>query len=131
MFDLDLFNPLDGWLGRTRHGPMHRFRFLRTGDFSGVEVEQLMRRYGIRVWGREVTDPETISFLVKERQALWAEYLLCRAGVPLVSPLLDPRNAQPHQRHSSHAMPTPWDQRGIGPHSLIDHIVDWLNRLLG
>ena len=128
--NIDIIDPIDGWLGRLRHGPMHRFTFLRAGDFSGIEVEHLLRGYGIRVWGREVTDSEEIALLVKRKQAVWAEYLLCRAGVPLTTPLLDPRNARYSERHPQRSMPTPWTEHGIGPHSLVDHIVDWLNRLL-
>jgi len=131
MLKIDIIDPIDGWLGRRRHGPMHRFTFSREGDFYGIEVEHLLRRYGIRVWGREVTDPHEIALLVKWKQAGWAEYVLCRAGVPLTCPLIDPRNAKYQQRHAPQTMPTPWNVRGIGPHSLVDHIVDWLNRLLG
>jgi len=131
MAKIDIIDPVDGWVGRLIHGPMHRFSFLRHGGFSGIEAEQTLRQYGIRVWGREVTDAEEIAFLVKAKQARWAEYLLCRAGVPLTCQLLDPRNAQYQQRHAPNSMPTPWQTEGIGPHSLVDHLVDWLNRLLG
>lgn len=128
---IDIIDPIDSLFGRMLHGSMHRFSYSRQGDFTGIDVEHLLRQYGIRVWGREVTDDEEIAFLVKRKQAVWAEYLLCRAGVPLTSPLLDPRNAQYRQRHASNSMPTPWTERGIGPHSLVDHLVDWLDRLLG
>lgn len=127
----DLIDAVDGWIGRLQYGPMHRFSFLRAGDYTGAEVEKLLRRYGIRVWGRELDHPTELAFLVKQRQAIWAEYILCRAGVPLTCALLDPRNSQYQARHVPQAMPTPWDARGIGPHSLVDHVVDWLDRLLG
>lgn len=127
----DLVDTLDGWLGQLMNGPMHRFTFSSAGDFSGVEVEMLLRRYGIRVWGREMNVPGELALLVKRRQAVWAEYILCRAGVPLTCPLLDARNAAYRQHHAPNTMPTPWDKQGIGPHTIIDHLVDWLNRLLG
>jgi len=127
----DLIDPIDAWIGRLTHGPMHRFTFSTAGEFSGVEVEMLLRRYGIRIWGRELDQPDELAFLVKRRQAIWAEYILCRAGVPLTCPLLDARNAQYRQQHAQGSMPTPWDQQGIGPHTFVDHVVDWLNRLLG
>jgi hypothetical protein len=130
LFIPDLVDAIDGWTGRLFHGPMQRFTFLRAGDFTGAEVEQLLRRYGIRVWGRELDHPEELALLVKRKQAIWAEYILCRAGVPLTSPLLDPRNAHYQPRHAPNTMPTPWDERGIGPHSFVDHVVDWLDRLL-
>lgn len=127
----DLIDPIDGWLGQMLNGPMHRFTFSTQGEFTGVEVELLLRQYGIRIWGREMTNPNERAFLVKRRQAVWAEYILCRAGVPLTSPLLDPRNARYRQQHAPDSMPTPWDKQGIGPHTFVDHVVDWINRLLG
>jgi hypothetical protein len=126
----DIINWLDGMIGRAMHGPMHQFTFSRKGDYSGVEVEIILRQYGIRVWGREA-DADEIGILVKRKQAVWAEYLLCRAGVPLTSELLDPRNAAYRQRHAHGAMPTPWTERGIRPHTIIDHIVDWIHRTIG
>jgi len=129
--DLDLLNPLDALVGRLLHGPMHRFTFRRDGGFTGAQVEMLLRQYGIRVWGREVDDRHELALLVKRRQAVWAEYILCRAGVPLTSPLLDPRNEAYRQHHPQGSMPTPWTEGGVGPHTLVDHLVDWLYRLLG
>lgn len=126
----DIADWLDGLWGRIFHGPMHRFTFSRHGDFTGMEVEYLLRQYGIRCWGREMDDPDELAVLVKQKQAIWAEYILCRAGVPLTSQLLDLRNAEYGQRHTG-TMPPPWTQRGIGPHSIIDYLVDWLNRLTG
>ena len=127
----DLINFLDGLVGRMSHGPMHKFTYSRAMDYAGYEVESILRRYGIRIWGRGFTDSDEIEILVKRSQARWAEYLLCRAGIPLTSPLLDPSNASLQNHHPEGAMPTPWDERGVGPHSFIDHVVDWLDRLLG
>jgi len=127
----DLLNPLDGLLGRMAHGPMHRFVFSTQSEFTGADVEMLLRQYGIRIWGREAIGEDELGLLVKQRQAVWAEYILCRAGVPLTSPLLDPRNEHYQERHAPNSMPTPWDERGISAHSVIDHVVDWLNRILG
>jgi hypothetical protein len=110
---------------------MHRFTYSNATGFRGVDVEMLLRQYGVRVWGREVIDDEELALLVKQRQAVWAEYLLCRAGVPLTGNLLDPRNEQYRYRHAPQSMPTPWSKEGIGPHSFVDHVVDWLNRWLG
>lgn len=127
----ELIHPLDGLIGKWLHGPMHRFCFARGAGFTGVEIEMLLRRYGIRIWGREIEDEDEVAFLVKQRQAVWAEYILCRAGVPLTSTLLDPRNEQYRQHHAPGAMPTPWSNDGIGAHSFVDHVVDWLVRLFG
>lgn len=127
----DLINWLDGVSGRLTHGQLYRFTFSTATGFTGVEIEMLLRQYGIRIWGREIIEQKELAFLVKERQAVWAEYILCRAGVPLTSKLLDPRNEQYRQQHAPGSMPTPWSERGIGPHSFVDHVVEWLNRLLG
>jgi hypothetical protein len=110
---------------------MHRFTFSTGGDFSGTEVEMLLRQYGIRVWGRELNHAGELAFLVKQAQAEWAEYVLCRAGVALTCQLLNPRNAEYRLRHEYQSMPRPWTKRGIGPHSFVDYVVDWLDRLVG
>lgn len=47
---------------------------------SGHQVEDTLRHYGIRVWGRRITDDEVIMS-VQARQANWAEHVLLRAGV--------------------------------------------------
>ena len=78
-----------------------------------------------------MNDPTERALLVKQDQAIWAEYLLCRAGVALTSPLLDPRNLAYLNRHAAGSMPTPWTVDGIGAHSFVDHVVDWLDRLVG
>jgi len=127
----DLINWLDGVSGQVINGPLHKFTFSTATGFTGVEIEMLLRQYGIRIWGREILADKELAFLVKTRQAIWAEYILCRAGVPLTGKLLDPRNEQYCQRHAPGSMPTPWSKRGIGPHTFVDYVVDWLYRLLG
>ncbi len=126
----DLIDPIDAFVGKLVYGPMHRFVIHRSGGFSGAEIEMLLRRYGIRIWGREIHDDE-FAFLVKQSQAVWAEYILCRAGVPLSNGLLDQRNAGYRERHEPGTMPIPWDEQGIAPHSFVDHVVDWMVRLFG
>ncbi len=130
-FGPDLPDWLDGLFGQLLHGPMHRFSFSKNAGFSGSDVEHLLRQYGVRVWGREMDDPAELALLVKQRQAIWAEYVLCRAGVPLTCKLLDPRNAGYSATKPAGSMPTPWTETGIGAHTLIDHLVDWLDRWLG
>jgi len=110
---------------------MHRFTFATGTGFTGLEAEKLLRQYGIRIWGREMNRTDERAFLVKKSQAVWAEYVLCRAGAPLTCPLLDPRNAEYRERHPEGSLPIPWDGEGIGAHSLVDHVTDWIDRLLG
>jgi hypothetical protein len=71
------------------------------------------------------------ALLVKRSQAIWAEYVLCRAGVPLTCQMLDPRNREYKSRHSHRSMPIPWTKNGVGARSFVDHAVDWINRLTG
>jgi hypothetical protein len=127
----DLINRIDGLQGQLVHGKLHRFTFLRAGDFTGADVEMTLRRYGIRVWEREVSDPDEIALSVKQRQAVWAEYILCRAGVLLTSELLDKRNSYYRDLHHPNSMPRPWNEQGIRSQTLIDHLVEWLYRIVG
>lgn len=130
MFNLDIISPIDALLGIARHGKMHRFTFDVNSGFTGYKVEKLLRRYGVRVWGRRVSG-STRSFLVKQSQAVWAEYVLCRAGVLLLSPLLDPRNALYPDQHADATMPTPWTEQGVPAISLVDHLGEWLAKFFG
>jgi hypothetical protein len=59
--------------------------------WSGVAVERLLTQRGIRVYGRGFAG-NALCFRVKRRQARWAEYLMLRAGVPVVSAPVDARN---------------------------------------
>jgi hypothetical protein len=108
---------------------MHRFHYYRTSAYNGYRVEKLLRRYGIRVWGRRI-EGDTQSFIVKEKQAVWAEYVLCRAGVPLACELLDPRNAEYPEQHPVDSMPIPWNEKGIPAITFIDHLGEWMAQLI-
>lgn len=116
---------MDGWIGSAFNGPMHRFSFSNQTGHSGVSVEKLLRKYGVRIWGRRLEGDRELSFLVKVKQAEWAEYVMCSAGVPLTTPLLN-------ENHLGVAgkMPTPWTEGGIGAHTYVDHMVELLERIL-
>jgi hypothetical protein len=64
---------------------------LRRTDWSGAQIETLLMRHGVRIWGRGFRG-NRIFFRVKKRQVRWAEYLLLRAGVIITSAIVDPRN---------------------------------------
>jgi hypothetical protein len=130
LFIPDVVNSLDGIFGEIRHGGMHRFRFSSEHGHSGIQVERILRRYGIRVWGREVTVTGDIGFLVKKRQAVWAEYLLLRAGVPLTVPLIEEQNREYASRHTDSQMPTPWSVKGLPLSGLMDTFFESIARLL-
>ena len=124
--NVDIISPIDALFARTRHGKMHRFVFVPASGFNAYRVEKILRQYGIRVWGRKIEAGDNRSFLVKEAQAVWAEYVMCRAGVPLVSPLLDERNAQYPDLHPEGSAPVPWTEQGIGAVGMIDKLGDAL-----
>lgn len=126
----NLISLVDAAYGTARYGRMHRIRYFITSAFNGYDVEKILRRYGVRVWGRE-RDDVTRSLLVKQNQAEWAEYVLCRAGVPLAGELLNPRNADYADMHADSPMPAPWSQNGIGAISAVDHLVDWMAKIVG
>ena len=63
----------------------------RFSSWSGNEIEQLLYRHGVKVWDRGFAGDD-LYFCVKLRQVEWAEYLLLRAGVPVTSKLVEPRN---------------------------------------
>jgi hypothetical protein len=81
----------------TTHRPgWHTFRWLQDSR-PGMDAEHLMRRYGIPVTARHIPGRSVpgveVGFAVPRHQAVWAEYLLCRAGWRVVTPLLDARHA--------------------------------------
>ncbi|MCS7061283.1 MAG: hypothetical protein RMN25_08950 [Anaerolineae bacterium] len=70
----------------------------RNSDWRGIDIEHLLRRHGVKVWDRGILGDE-LYFCVKRRQVKWAEYVLLRAGVPIVSTLIEPRNRHYARRH--------------------------------
>ena len=98
---------IDLAIGTAKHGRLHRFTVMNT---PGIVVESILRRYRIHAYGRsiEVHDGHQLrSFHVNARQARFAEYLLLRAGFPLVGKLIDPRNAAAADLEE---MPAQWQQ---------------------
>ena len=93
-----------------------RIHVPRKAELSGGEIEQLLKRYGVALWGRGFTSgPEgMLFFYVKRRQANWAEYLLTRRGVPIVGQVFNPANAPAGERHQG-TMPRPWADRPRQP----------------
>jgi hypothetical protein len=83
-----------------------RIEFGRDAGWSGVEVERLLRRYGVEIFDRGFTD-RTLWFRVTERQAGWADYLLRRAGVAVVTAPVCAGSAQVWDRYGGE-MPPPW-----------------------
>jgi len=78
----------DGWT---------RLEFLRNAGWSGYEVEKELKRFSIPIHGRGFTRKSkeypqgTLFCYVKREQARWAEYILRRARVPVLT-VIDARN---------------------------------------
>lgn len=130
IFNNDIINPLEAWLASLKHGYLHRFTFYTDTGFTGYKAELILRQYGIPVWGREIASQNEYGFQVKASQSIWAEYLLCRSGVPLSCPLLDPRNAKYRDLHEENTMPVPWQAKGIGASTFIGQIMDFMDSIL-
>lgn len=99
------------------------FYIPRESGWAGGDVEALLRRYGVVVWGRRVTGKYSIMS-VKERQANWAEYLILRQAIPLAGRLFNPANAVYARKHAPGDRPPAWaDRKEDG---LLDRLGDWL-----
>jgi hypothetical protein len=142
----NLIDRAEGLLSGIRYGDMgHQFAIPRAdkgGPFTLAEIEELLARYGVVVFGR-THDANHMYFHVKKRQARWAEYLMLHAGVELCNPPVDERNPGYAASHAPGWMPRPWSEAKReradlekarpttqeAPSKGIGGIVDWLNRL--
>jgi hypothetical protein len=142
----NLIDRAEGLLSGIRYGDLgHQFAIPRAdkgGPFTLAEIEDLLARYGVAVYGR-THDANRMYFHVKKRQARWAEYLMLHAGVELCNATVDERNPGYAASHKPGWMPRPWSQAdderahpaqaqptGQKEESKgFTGIVDWLNRL--
>jgi len=81
---------------------------------TGGQAERILQRAHIPIAGRRITSREAL-FLVKSRQAAWAEYNLLRAGAVLgpTHKIIDPRNVAWAGKFQT-AVPV-WANRGADP----------------
>ena len=87
------------------------------------DVQALLRQYGIKLWGVGYFNNE-LYFRVKKRQAHWAQYVLLRAGVPLLHGMLDGSRAIPGLSQQ----PRPSASES---HDVVGGLLDWVGRLIG
>ncbi len=109
---LDAVNVVDrlgGLILSIRHGGAHTFAIDRT-KHTGQQVEDVLKRYKIAVFGRRITSTHAI-LSVPNKQARWAEYVMLRAGIVPDGPLIDARNAPWAGRHAPGQAPRPWGGR--------------------
>lgn len=103
------------------------FRVPRDCGWRGIEIERLLKRHGVRIWGRGVNGRE-LFFQVKLRQADWAEYLLLRCGIPLTSTLFNPRNLE-YARWYSPGTEPPMRNRNKTKQRAHKSLIDYIIRL--
>ena len=98
----------------------------------GMDAEHLLRRYGVPVRSRYVADDRTEAGCdVPERQAAWAEYLLCRAGWAVTSPLVDANHQALMDRAQRHGASRPIGGGCIKRRGLAAKVHGWLDELTG
>lgn len=144
-------NVIEEFIGLVRatiYGDVgYEFRIRRIdkgGKHSMPEIKGILRNYGVATFWYGFSGGN-IRFRVKKRQARWAEYVLLHAGVELLNPAFDHRNASYAAKHAPGWMPRPWS---AGPRTIAkdatNHesvqepvqekdkgIVAWLDSLLG
>jgi hypothetical protein len=147
---LDLVDPIEGFLSTFRYADWNG-AYRRAGIFGvvseffaslaaincwtiwvqrhagwdGAEIEALLMRHGVRIWGRGFIG-ERIYFRVKKRQARWAEYLLLRRGISVTSSPFDPRNPKYAERYAPGSEPPTRKSRSQNHTDLIDQILSLL-----
>lgn len=118
----DWISPLIAEVQDIANSPSHTFLIPEDCGWSGYEIEQLLRRHGIKTWGLMIVD-HMIMITVRLAQARWAQYLLDRERIPVEYGLFDGRTTR-----TSHPMQKDCH---ISPSEMLDHWVDKLGDLLG
>ena len=98
----------------------------------GMDAEHLLRRYGISVRSRYVSPDGTEAGCdVPAQQAKWAEYLLCRAGWAVTSPLVDARHGALLDKAQRHGASRPVGGGRIRRQGLTAKVYGWLDEFAG
>ncbi len=100
--------------------------------WSGREIERLLARYGIKLWGKGFAHGE-LFFRVRKDKAAWAQYLMLQAGIPLQHRLLGtPRGRQPRRFASSRKQPIgSYQDYGEALEQHLDGLVNRIASILG
>jgi hypothetical protein len=114
LYRIDIIGWIDFLHGIAKHG---RLRKIEWYDTNGYLVENTLRRYAIHAYGRAIAselEPDANGkkrkvyrrwMWVNAKQAAWAEYVLLRSGMSLIS-VIDPANYQRAAKHDG--APPPW-----------------------
>jgi hypothetical protein len=83
----DWISPVMAWVQDIFNGPSYTFLVPEDSGWSGREIQGMLKRHGVRVWGLMIVN-RTLMLSVRQAQARWAQYLLQRYGVPVENPLV-------------------------------------------
>jgi len=122
---LDWFERVDAVVRHLRGEDTWRFLIPRDCGWSGIEMEHLLGRHGVKIWDRGFTD-DHLTFRVRHRQANWAEYLLRRRGIPVVSEPFNPLNDEYARRHAPGSELPRGSKRSEPRQSLLDDLISLL-----
>jgi hypothetical protein len=86
--------------------------------WGGREIQALLGSKGIKLWGLGYANGEAF-FRVSRNQAVWAQYLMLRAGVPLLHRLL--AEEPPGNRIQSRSVDEQPTEQSSRPRKAIDH----------
>jgi hypothetical protein len=87
-------SPLVAPLRNVVEGPGHRFAVHADTGWSGRDIETLLARYGVTLWGK-LAIGDRICFTVRQAQAQWTQYLLERQGLTIIEGALPSRRRVP------------------------------------
>ncbi|NLS80023.1 MAG: hypothetical protein GXY76_22510 [Chloroflexi bacterium] len=113
----DWASPLVASARDLANGSNHTFLVPEDCGWAARDIRRLLRRHGVRVWGLMIVD-RTILLTVRRAQARWAEYLLLRHGLPLLSGYAARPGQQPRLRRAPSGQP-----------SLLSRFERWIYRL--
>lgn len=112
---LNYIDMLEGVIRGLLHGDFGYRIVIPRADKGGShrmsDAIRILEGYGVDTFWYGF-DSQKMYFRVKKRQARWAEYILLHAGVELLNPAFDHRNAGYAASHSPGWMPRPWS---VGP----------------
>ena len=90
---------IDDAFAIMHYGMGHKIEWYKA--WNGAQVETLLNCYGVAVYWRDYGHgKDTKGLHVPKAQAVWADYILRRAGAPMVGPALSKVNPGP--------MPAEW-----------------------
>lgn len=98
---INIIGRIDGWLAMLRYG---RGVELRWKGMTGMEVNRMLRRYGVKTYAGRMPAKNVRTVRVRSEQGKWAERLCIQYGVPLTG-LIYAENANVKRGN----MPKPWD----------------------